>query len=126
DRDLVAGDALDGLEHAVFARLGERDRRPLTPGTAHAADAVRVRLGRARHIVVDHVGQLIDVETTRGDVGGDDQIGTGTAESFDDPVALQLVHATVQRLGAVAAAVEGLGERVHLVAGTAEHDGRGG
>ena len=39
-----------------------------------------------------------------------------------DPVALLLVHSAVQRLGAIAPAVQGLGKLVHLVPGAAEDD----
>ena len=48
------------------------------------------------------------------------------AQAAHDPVALLLVHAAVERLGPVAAAVERLGELVDLAAGPAEHDGGGG
>jgi hypothetical protein len=43
-----------------------------------------------------------------------------------DPVALLLAHAAVQALGAVAAAVQRLGQLVDLDAGAAEHDGAAG
>ena len=48
------------------------------------------------------------------------------AQAGHDPVALLLVHAAVEGLGPVAAAVERLGELVDLAAGLAEHDGGGG
>ena len=125
DRDLLLGEPLDALSMPVLARLGQRDRDALAPGAADAADAVHVRLGRRRHVVVDDVGELVDVEAAGGDVGGDEQVGGAGAQPAHHPVALLLAHAAVQRLGAVAAAVERLGELVDLVAGAAEDDRRG-
>src|SRR4028118_1492538 len=46
------------------------------------------------------------------------------AQPAHDPVALLLAHPAVQRLGAVAAAVERLGEVVDLVARAAKDEGR--
>ena len=71
----LPGDPLDGLEHAVLARLGQGDRHALAAGAADAADAVHVGLRRRRDVVVDDVGELVDVEAARGDVGGDEQLG---------------------------------------------------
>jgi predicted Zn-dependent protease len=109
---------------AVLARLGQRDGHALAAGAADAADAVHVGLGRRRHVVVDDVGELVDVEAAGGHVGGDEQVGGAAAQPVHHPVALLLAHAAVQRLGPVAAAVERLGELVDLVAGAAEHDRR--
>ena len=68
-------DRLDRLEQPVLARLGERDRDALAAGPADPADAVHVGLRRRRHVVVDDVGEVVDVEAARGDVGGDEQVG---------------------------------------------------
>ena len=125
DRDRPAGRPLDVAEQAQLARLGERDRDALAPGPADAADAVDVGVGRRRHVVVDDVGQLVDVETACGDVGGDEQLGGAVAQAPHHPVAALLVHPAVQRFGPVAASVERLGELVDLGARAAEDDRRG-
>ena len=110
DGDRRAGDLLDRLQHPVLARLGQRDGDALPPGAADPADPVHVELRRRRDVVVDDVGQLLDVQTAGGDVGGDEQVRRPAAEPAHHPVALLLAHAAVQRLGAIAAAVEGLGQ----------------
>ena len=110
----------------MLARLGERDRDALAAGAADAADAVHVGLGRGRHVVVDDVGERVDVQAAGGDVGRDEQVGVAGAQAAHHAVALLLGHAAVQRLGAVAAAVERLGELVDLVARAAEHERGGG
>ena len=125
DRDRPAGDPLDVAEQAQLAWLGEGDRDALAPGPADPADAVHVGVGRRRHVVVDDVGQLVDVEAAGGDVGGDEQLGGAVAQAAHHPVAALLVHPAVQRLGPVAAAVERLGELVDLGARAAEDDRRG-
>ena len=99
---------------------------PSRPARPDPADAVHVRLGRRRHVEVDDVGQLLDVEAAGRHVGRDQQFGAAAAQASHDPVALVLAHAAVQRLGAVAAPVQGLGDLVDLFAGTAEDDRRGG
>ena len=124
DLELLLRQPLDVLEAATLAWLGQRDRHALAPGTPDAPDAVDVALGRRRHVVVDDVGERVDVETASGDVGGDEQFGGAVTQAGHHPVALRLVHAAVERLGAVAAAVHRLGELVDLGAGAAEHERR--
>ena len=70
DRDLLLGQSLDVGEQALLARLGQGDRRALPARSSDAPDAVNIRLRRRRHVVVDDVGELIDVEATGGDIGG--------------------------------------------------------
>lgn len=89
---------------------------------ADASDAVHVQLRRAGHVVVHHVRELLDVQTACGHVGGHQKIEDPAAQPAHDPVALWLVHSAVQRLGAIAPAVQGFGQLVHLVPGTAEDD----
>ena len=122
--DLLSGDALDGLEHPVLARLGERDRHALAAGPPDPADPVHVRLRRRRHVVVHDVGEVVDVEAAGRHVGRHQQVGRRRPQPAHDLVALLLAQPAVQRLGPVAAAVERVGERVDLLAGPAEHDRR--
>ena len=75
DLDGLLGEPLDVVEQAALAGLGQGDGHALAPGAADAADAVHVALRRGRHVEVDDVGQLVDVEAAGGDVGGDEQLG---------------------------------------------------
>jgi hypothetical protein len=124
--DRLLGAVLDVLQLPPLARLGEGDRHALTPGPAHPADAVHVGVGHRRgNVVVDDVGELVDVESPGGHVGGHDEVGGARCAVGPSPGrAGLLVHAAVQRLGPVAAPVERLGQLVDLVAGPAEHDRR--
>ncbi len=123
--DALPGGPLDGLEHPVLARLGEGDGHALAPDPAHPPDPVDVGLRGGGHLVVHDVGQVVDVEAPGRDVGGHQEVRGRTAQAAHHPVALLLGHAAVQRLGPVAAAVQGLGERVHLLPCAAEDDRRG-
>ena len=124
DLDLLLRLLLDVAQQPMLARLGERDRDAFASGAAGAADAMHVRLGRRGHVVVHDVRHVLDVESARGDVGGDEQVRRVGAELLHHAVALLLRQAAVQRLGAIAAAVERLGELVDLGARAAEDDRR--
>ena len=125
-RHTAPRDALDVPEHAVLARLGQRDGHALTPGTPHASDAVHVLRGGGRHVEVDHVRELVDIEAACRHIGGDEQVGGARPQATHHAVALLLGHAAVQGLGLVTAAVEGLDQLLNLDARAAEHDCRSG
>ena len=54
---------------------------PERPGAAGAADAVDVILGVDRHVEVEDVADVRDVEAARGDVRGDQQLQLAVAEA---------------------------------------------
>jgi hypothetical protein len=116
----LVGCPLDGLEHPVFSWLGQGDGDTLTAGPADPADAVHIGVGGTGDVVVDHVGELLDIQAAGGDVGDHQKVDAPAAQPAHDAVALGLVHATVQRFGAVAAPVQGLGELLNLVPGAAK------
>ena len=123
DLDLLLRLLLDVAQEAMFARLGQRDGDTLTAGAAGSADPMHVRLGGTGDVVVDNVRHVLDVESARGDVGGDEQIGGVGAELLHDAIALLLTETTVQCLGAIATAVERFGQLVDFGPRAAEHDG---
>ena len=124
EADLLLGQAFDVAEQALLAGLGERDRHALASGPPDAADPVDVAVGRRRDVVVDDVGERVDVEAAGSDVGGDQQFGGAVAQAPHHPIALVLIHPAVQCLGPVAAPVHGDRQLVDLAACAAEHDRR--
>ena len=124
DGDLLPRELLDVAQHAVLARLGERDRDALASRAPRPADAVDVGVGRRGDVEVDDVREVLDVEPARGDVGRDEEVGGPLAEAAHDAVALLLREPAVQRLRAVAAPGQRLGELVDLGARAAEDDRR--
>ena len=124
--DLLLRCGFHGTEQAVLARFGERDGGSAAPGASGPADAVDVRFGGGRHIVVDDVRQPFDVEAARRDVGGDEEVGLTFPKATHHAVAQTLLHAAMERLGAVAVRVEHLDEGIDLEPCAAEHERRVG
>ena len=73
---------------------------PTLAGAAGAADAVDVVLGDVRQLVVDDVGQVLDVEAARGDVGRDEDLHLAALKSSSASDALALALVAVDRGGA--------------------------
>ncbi len=65
--DLALDQSLDIAQQAVFVHADQRDRLAFGAGAAGAADTVHIVLGHVRQVEVDNVGQLVDVDTARGD-----------------------------------------------------------
>src|SRR3954470_18531342 len=98
--------ALQRLEGAQLFGGDQRQRRPCRRGAAGAADAVHVGLARRGHFVVDDVADPVDVETARGDVGGDEHVLFPPAETLARRGPLLLRAIGVQCGGADAEALE--------------------
>src|SRR5205814_8529458 len=95
-------------------------------GARGAADAVDVRVRVPGDVVVDDVGDVLDVEAAGGDIGGDQQVSLPLAEAAHHPVPLRLAHLPVQRFRQVAARAQRLAQLVDLPARAAEDDRRAG
>ena len=124
EADLLLGQAFDVAEQPLFARLGECDRHTFAPGPPDTSDPVDVAVRRRRDVVVDHVGERVDVETPGSHIGGDQQLGGAVAQAPHHPIALVLIHPAVQRLGPVATPVHRDRQLVDLASRAAEHDRR--
>ena len=127
DLDFQLRERFDVAQQALLARLDERDRHTLAADASRPADPVDVHLGRSGDVVVDDVRDVLDVEPAGSDVGRDQHIGPLRAKQRHHAVALFLLHAAVQGLGAVAVRLERVRQLVHLDPRAAEDDcgGRG-
>ncbi len=94
---------LDGLEQMTLTRSDEQQRVTLTTGAAGTTDAVNVRLRVMRDVVVDDVGDSIDVEASSGNVGRDKDVEGAVLELTDGPLTLCLDDVAVDRGGRVPA-----------------------
>ncbi len=68
---------------------------------------------------------MFDVEAARGDIGRDKEIGLLRAKARHHLIALPLLHAAVQRLGAIAVRVQPFDQRIDVEPRPAEYDGGG-
>ena len=98
--------ALDPGDLVALLVGDEGDRPPGAPDPAGAPDPVHVDLGVVGQVVVDDVGDVLDVEPAGGDVGGHQQRQLALLELDHHPVALALAHVAVQRLDPQAAVGE--------------------
>ena len=79
DCQVVAGQLFDGFKHFLLGFVHQGNGDTVRARPACASDAVDVVFGLGRQFVVDDEGQLGDVQTACGDVGGDED-----AESMGD------------------------------------------
>ena len=73
---------------------------------ARASDTMDIGVGSIMHIKVDDVGNILHVQATCGDVGGDHDLELSTLEAFECPLTLTLRAVTVQAGHFVAGFVE--------------------
>lgn len=76
-------------------------------------------------VVVDDQGDLLNVDTTGKEIGGDEDTGRSGTELFHDDITLGLVHVTVHGGDGEVTGSELVGEPVDLPTGVAEDDGLG-
>src|SRR5699024_1088296 len=88
-----------------------------------AACAVQIVLGVGRWVDVQYETDVVDVDAARGDIGRHQHRGDIGFEVVEDPVALPLGLATVQRDRVHATVTQSFGERVDVLFGAHEHDG---
>ena len=71
DRDMLANQLLDAVEEALFLPVAERNGDAFGSGSSGAANAVDVALRLVGNVVVDDVADVIDIDATGSNVGGD-------------------------------------------------------
>ncbi len=117
----LADQRLDLLELTQLVLAHQGDGLAAAPGTAGATDAVDVILRHLGQLEVDHVGQLIDVETPCGDVGGNQHPHLAFTKIRQRPVAGPLALVTVDGDRIQAIFLHLLGEPVGNLLGAHEH-----
>lgn len=123
--DLSRVELLNLAEHAGVVGGDEVDGNTLTTETTTTTDTVNVVLLVGGEIVVDDQGNLLDIDTTGQQVGGDQDTGRSRAELLHDNLTLTLLHISVHGRDGELAGSELLGQPVDLSAGVAEDDGLG-
>src|SRR5450830_2153871 len=122
-RQALLDQLFDVFQHFVLIHADQRHGFALGASTARAADTVHIVFWNVRQVVVHHVWQLIDVNTARSDVGGDQHLQGAILEFGQRARAgrLALVAVNCQRADTVRAqfdqfigAVLGAGKYQHL------------
>jgi len=96
--DAYLGLALDARDLLALGRGHKGDRATGASDATGAADPVHVGIGGIGDVVVDDVGDVLDVQPPGGDVGGDQQTDAVLLEGDHHAVALALAHVAVQGL----------------------------
>ena len=86
----VAENRNELASHVAFAAVDERVRPTLLTGATGTADAVHVIFDLVREVVVNDQVAILDVQTARGDVSGDEDRRAALTELVQDPVAFSL------------------------------------
>src|SRR5690606_2231752 len=94
--DRIAGHALDLLEQTHFAAIYQRQGHAFATGTASTANAVNVVFRNVRQFEVDHVRQLINVQTTCGDVSSNQHHNLAVLEASQRTGTSRLALVAVQ------------------------------
>ena len=107
------------LLHILRGHNGKSVAHALRP--AGAADAMDIVLGMLRHVVVDHVADLLDVDAARGDIGGHHDFVAAVAKSVERLLALALGAVGMQHRDGMALLVQPARDAVGAVLGAAEN-----
>src|SRR3954452_18399857 len=118
-RQRSSEEPLDVPDELGLVDTHERDRVAADTGPARAADPVHVVLGHHRELEVHDVRERLDVDAARGDVRGDEDVGTSGLEVVEgaDPLALALVAVDGRGVDPVPAELLGKAVRAVLRAG---------
>ena len=123
--NLSAVELLNLTHHAHIIGGDEVDGHTLATETNTTTDAVDVVLAVGGQVVVDDQRNLLHVDTTGQEIGGDQDTRGAGAELLHDHVTLALVHVAVHGGHGEVACGELVGEPVDLSARVAEDDGLG-
>src|SRR2546425_4314199 len=116
DRPLDAGNV------ALLLGRYEEERIAGGVGPGRPSHAVHVVLGAVRHVEVDDVGQLLDVDAAGGDVGGDEDGNLPRLQAGEGLRPLRLAAVAVDARGVDALTEEIVRQAVRAVLGARERD----
>ena len=97
--DCLPGQFLDRRNRLAVLRRHNADGSAGASGTCRTADTVHVVIGMVRHVKIEHMADVWNVETTRGNVGGNEQRTVTAAELLERCRAGRLIHVAMERNG---------------------------
>ena len=115
----------DLAHHADIISGDEVDGNSLTAETTTTTNAMDVVLAVGGEIVVDDERNLLDIDTTGKEIGGDQDTRRAGSEFLHNQVTLRLVHVTVHGRDGEISGSELVGKPVNLATSVAEDDSLG-
>ncbi len=106
----LADEVLDLLEQAALTRRDHRDGNAGLPGAAGAPDAMDINFRVVGQVVVEDVGNVVNVEAASGHVRRHQHLDLVLAEPVEGPFAGFLAQVAVQRFGGEAAPGQFIGQ----------------
>ena len=88
--DFTFEETLDSHKITDVLVGNEGDGNAVTLGASGTSNAVDIVFGVVRHVVVDDAEDVVDVDTSGYDVGGDEDVDLSGLEAVHDVVALGL------------------------------------
>ena len=100
DLNLLPNESLDTIEERTFVISYQGNRLPFSTGTTGPADTVHIVFRNVRQLVIDHMGKLSDVESTRSDIRRNQHTNGSLLKSFQgaSPCSLSLITVNRARL----------------------------
>ena len=120
-RDLAAVQLFDARQILLLLGCAEADRRTVGTGAGRAADAVHIGLRHLGQVVVEHMGQLADIDAAGGDIGGYQHLGLAGLEVFQRGDAGGLALVAMDGRSRDALLGEVFCDLIRAVLGAAEH-----
>jgi hypothetical protein len=104
--------------------FGHHEREGVTTRlrASGATDAVDVILRMLRHVVIDHMAYVRDVQATRGDVSGHEHFKFSVTKSFQRLLAFALRAVRVKDRHRVIVLLQHHADAIGAIFGAAEHD----
>src|SRR5262245_30307806 len=118
----LADQAFNSVDRLVVDRSDDRDCRTGTSGATGTTNTVHVIVCVMRHVEIEHMTDLGNVETPGGDVRCDQQFGFAATKSVECRHARGLIHIAVQCDGIEFVTEQGAMEVGNLALAIAEND----
>lgn len=120
--NFLAKEAFNLQEGGLVLLTDQRKGCTFAAGTGSTTDTVDVVLGIMGDVKVDDKLDVVDINASRDDIGGYEDVDLLALEAVHGLVALLLGEVAVHGFHVVALALEGYGDILHLDLGAAEDD----
>ena len=110
----------DGVQLSHFTRRHKRDGRTALAGAARPPDAMDIAAGIEGKVVVEDMGDIVDVKAAGRHVRGDENVDFAAAEGRHDAGALSLLHVAMEAVDVVSSGGQEDVQRIRFLLRAAE------